>query len=335
MRIFKETSRTLKRMEKVQMNIPVPVDKDGFLDRQCPHDECSLRFKVNGECWSRRTTPNAFCPLCGHEDKSGKWFTAEQAKYFKGVAFSSIRKPTIKALRHDVREFNRRHSSGGMVQMQMRVDSAPFRSPLPPEVDELIKRTIVCSACDSRYAVVGASFFCPCCGYRDDQQIFGDSMDRIRGTLDEIPRIRELLPDRDTAESIARDLIHDALKKAVTCFQVHSESLYSRFPDAKRPRPNAFQNINDGSELWETVTGREYRDHIGDGDLTVLARAFQQRHLLVHKNGFVDARYIEKCGDERWLPDQRLVLSEREVREYLRIIGNLADRMAADAPRQP
>ena len=322
-------------MNQVQMNIPLPLDKDGFLDRQCPHDECSLRFKVHGESWSRKTIDYVVCPLCGHKANAQEWYTVEQAECIRRSVTFSIRQKLGKALRQGADRFNRQNSSGDFVQMKMRVESRPCPIPLPPEVDELVERKVACSVCDCRYAVVGASFFCPCCGCRDDNQIFGHSMDRIRETLDAIPKIRGVLSDADTAESVARDLIHDALKKAVTCFQVYAESLYSRFIGAKRPRPNAFQNLDEGSTLWKAVSGSQYWDYLDDSGATILARAFQQRHLLLHTHGFVDARYIEKSGDERWLPDQRLVLSEREVREYLRIIGNLADRMAADAPRQP
>ena len=107
-----------------------------------------------------------------------------------------------------------------------------------------------------------------------------------------------------------------------------------RFTRGTRPRRaarrNAFQNLGEGTGLWHAAYGKGYSDHLDAGELAVLVRMFQQRHLLAHRQGLVDEDYIERSGDTSYRIGQRLVVREAAVRECLALDEKLAAGMAAD-----
>lgn len=44
--MFDETLRALRQLEgQTQLSIPIEYDEDGYLDRECPADECLFQFK--------------------------------------------------------------------------------------------------------------------------------------------------------------------------------------------------------------------------------------------------------------------------------------------------
>jgi hypothetical protein len=128
-------------------------------------------------------------------------------------------------------------------------------------------------------------------------------------------------------------MIESGLQNAVTAFQRYAEVLYGKFPSLPRPRRNAFQSLTEGSDLWRSATGRGYGDYLEAAALAALTRFFQQRHLLAHTQGLVDADYIARTGDTSYRVGQRVVVREAAVRECLDLIEKLAAGMASDTPQ--
>jgi hypothetical protein len=77
----------------VEISVPLPLDNDGFLRRQCPH--CNSQFKwhhgpANEEA-EQATSPSAYhCPLCGQPAETDRWNTDEQNEYVEGVATPAV-----------------------------------------------------------------------------------------------------------------------------------------------------------------------------------------------------------------------------------------------------
>ena len=162
--------------------------------------------------------------------------------------------------------------------------------------------------------------------------MFSQTITGIRQILDALDAIRATVPDRDTAETTARLITENGLQNAVTAFQRFAEALYGGCPSVETPRRNAFQNLSEGSELWFSATGKRYGDHLNRTELNALARFFQQRHLLAHTQGIVDADYINRTDDTTYRVGQRLVVRESTVRDGLALIEELATGMASDTP---
>lgn len=330
--MFEDTIRTLRRLARGQeFQVQIPVDADGYFDRECPSSECQFQFKVHGDDWADKVRDEAvFCPFCGKTADADQWWTDQQVKYAEERAFAQVQRRIDSALRQDAERWNRRQPRNSILRMTMTVDRRPRRVRLPPAATEPMRLRITCPECACRYAVIGAAFFCPACGYNAADLMFAQSLVGMRNALDTLGVIRASISDRDAAETTVRFVIENVLQNAVTAFQRYAEALYLRHCSAPAPRRNAFQNLAEGSELWRAAVGKSYSAHLDDGESAKLNRAFQQRHLLAHTQGLVDQDYIVRTGDTSYQPGQRLVVREAAVRECLALIEKLAAGLAAD-----
>lgn len=160
--------------------------------------------------------------------------------------------------------------------------------------------------------------------------MFIQSLGAIRNALDAIPGVRAAIADRDIAETTVRLIIENGMQNAITAFQRYAEALYAvRFPSLPAPRRNAFQNLAEGSALWQAASGKQYSDYVTAAELSALAKYFQQRHLLAHRQGLVDGDYIARSGDASYREGQRLVIREASIRECLALVEKLACGIAS------
>jgi len=335
--MFDELLRELRRLEAPQqIRVSIPSDDEGYLDRECPAPECLFEFKVHEEDWRDKVRDEeVFCPFCGYTADSGKWLTQEQLAHAKQAAIAHIKGRIGTAMKRDAEGWNRRQPRNSFIRITMDVKSRPQPVLVPAAAAEAMRLKITCPACACRYAVIGAAFFCPSCDYNSAELMFSQSIAAIRAALDALGLIRAAIPDRDTAETTVRLVIENGLQNAVTAFQRYAEALYARHPSAPAARRNAFQNLAEGSGLWHAAFGKEYGDHLDGGELAVLTRMFQQRHLLAHRQGLVDEDYITRSGDTSYRIGQRVVIRETAVRECLVLIEKMAAGMADDAHRTP
>jgi hypothetical protein len=186
-------------------------------------------------------------------------------------------------------------------------------------------------SCACRYAVIGAAYFCPTCGHSAAEQVFEQTIAGIKATLKALDQVRAAIPDRDTAETTVRVVIENGLQNAVTAFQRVVEALFAELPAPPKTRRNAFQNLTEGSALWQQATGQGYDAHLNAASLDQLGRGFQQRHLLAHRQGLVDEEYIAKSGDTRYRPGQRLVLRAEGVTQAVELVENLVVGLRGNA----
>lgn len=332
--MFEELLRELDRLSGTHtVSVNVPSDKDGYFDRECPSPECTFQFKIQEDDWRDRIRDEeVFCPFCGHAAGSGSWWTQQQLKHAEDAALAQIEGRLSGAMNRDTQRWNRSQPKNSFISMTMKVDSRPQRVLLPPAAAEPMELRITCPECACRYAVIGTAYFCPACGHNAADQMFAQSIEGVRKTLDAIITITGAVRDRDTAENTKRLVIENGLQNAVTAFQRYVEALYSRFPALPAPRRNAFQNLNEGSDLWHKATGKRYEDYLRADELKTVHRYFQQRHLLAHRQGLVDADYVSKTGDATYREGQRIVVREHAVRECLALIQKLTAAMTTDVP---
>ncbi len=214
--------------------------------------------------------------------------------------------------------------------MTMKVDSRPQQFALPPAAGDPMRLKIVCSACECRFAVIGAAYFCPSCGHNAADQFFALIIADIRQSLEALNSVRSTIQDRDAAESATRLIVENSIQNAVTAFQRCVESLFSNMRSAPIARRNAFQNLAEGSQLWQAATGKRYTDHLSNDNVNRLTQSFQQRHLLAHTQGIVDQDYLGKSGDTRYRLGQRIVVRTPIVRDTLDLIERLVTGIMAE-----
>lgn len=323
--MFEGLLRELRRLEGVN-RIPVSIqsDEDGYIDRQCPTEECMFEFKVHAEDWRDKIHEMAVCPFCGHSAQSDNWNTQEQSEHFRKTAISYVNQQLGRAMQDDAARWNRQQPRDSFIKINMKVEGPPTLVPLSPAATDPMRLRIECSQCKCRYAVIGAAYFCPSCSYNDAEVLFSLTISGIRNSIGALSEIRTAVSDPDTAENVVRSLMDNGLQNAITAFQRYAEALYIQLDVDSKPRKNAFQNLAEGSKLWHNATGKRYSDYLTHVEIVSLERAFQQRHLLAHTQGIVDQGYIDRTNDVLHQPGQRLVIGEATVLHYLTIIEKLA-----------
>ncbi len=330
--MFEETIRILRKLDRTT-SIPVSIsyDEEGYFDRECPSEECEFQFKVLLEDWKAKVRDEeVFCPFCGHAADSTEWNTEEQIEHLKQAAIEHLRSTVGSALRRDAERWNRRQPRNNFISVTMKVDSRPQQIALPPTAAEPMRLKIVCSACECRYAVIGAAYFCPSCGHNAADQVFAQTIAGIRQSLWALSEVRAAIPDPDAVESTSRLIIESGHQNAVTAFQRCAEALFATLPSSPIARRNAFQNLAEGSQLWQEQTGKSYRDHLSEDELNRLTQSFQQRHLLAHTQGIVDQDYLSKSGDTRYRLGQRIVVRPPMVQDTLDLIERLVAGLKAE-----
>lgn len=93
----------------MDVSVHLPLDRDGFLRRQCPH--CNLQFKwhdgpASEEAEAAEVPAAYYCPLCGSPAETDRWFTDEQVEYIEGVTNPAMVRYADDLLRHAFRGIN-------------------------------------------------------------------------------------------------------------------------------------------------------------------------------------------------------------------------------------
>ncbi|MBZ0097591.1 MAG: hypothetical protein K8F30_00825 [Taibaiella sp.] len=325
--MFDEFSKALKGLNGRTISVPIDVDENGFVDKQCPSPECEFIFKVNDEDWTKIFKDNGvWCPMCRHEAPSDQWFTKDQVEHAESEAMVVLEGKLSGALRKGARNMNRRLPKKGMLTMSVTYKGAPGRTyTLPAKTAEVMQLEIQCETCSARFAVIGSAFFCPCCGANSVLRTYEDSLRKIRAKVDSELSVREALSlklGKDAAELACRSLVETCLSDGVTAFQRFCEGLYE--PHGSCPQ-NTFQRIGDGSEIWRKAIGYGYDSWLSKSELRTLNVLYQKRHILAHQEGIVDERYIEKSGDATYKNGQRLVISKADIEQFISLLGKLSN----------
>ena len=331
--MFDDLQRELRRLAKVtEFQVPVEADSDGYLDKECPSETCLFQFKIHGEDWTELVSDEqVFCPLCGHVAPSDSWWTQEQIDDAKKQAIEHFQGRINEAMRRDAKRFNRKQPRRSLIKMSIEVKGTRgHRAVIPIPGKEPLDLRITCDECGTRSAVVGSAFFCPACGHSSAVRVFDDSLRKARLKVDASDLVREQYRDmgaRDDGELLARSLLETALVDCVVSFQRLCEQIYLAHPRAKSPRPNVFQRLDAGSEIWREVLGQGYDDWLSEAELADLNVLFQRRHLLQHTEGMVDERYLRKSGDETYRVGQRIVVRSDDVERIADLVEALANEL--------
>jgi len=321
----------LRELEQLKtISIPVEADDDGYYDKECSSEECKFQFKVYAEDWKPLFKDEViYCPFCKHKSIAG--WTSEQIKHAKDQAFRYFTSKLGKVLKRGADTFNRRQPKNSFISISLKVSG--FKSEhhiLPIPAKEAMELKIQCDKCKARYSVIGSAFFCPCCGYNSIERTFDDAMKKIEAKVDNLDLIRKSLVDvgkKDIAEITCRSLIESGLSDCVVAFQRFLEESYKKHPNAKEPPFNVFQRIKEGSKLWKDLLNEGYEDWLTPEEMNDFQLLFQRRHLLAHREGLVDQKYIDKSGDKAYDIGQRIVIKERDVKRLAKFVNQVVGKI--------
>jgi len=330
--MFEKLLKELKELERTtQISVPIQSDEDGYMDRECPNEDCLFQFKVYETDWEELfKDEKVFCPLCRHEAKSDAWFTTEHIEQAKEQAIKHIHGRIDKALEQGARDFNSKQSRNSFIKMSGKVTGTkPMHYIIPVPSKEEMQLKIQCKICNSKYAVIGSAFFCPCCGHNSAEETFDNSLKKIQDKIKNISIIRKAVEtvSKDEAENTCRSLIETSLGEAVVAFQRFCEVKFTTGAPEKNVKFNAFQNIENGAIYWKDILGETYADWMTVDEMTKLNLLFQKRHLLAHTEGIVDQKYLDKTYDSSYKVGQRIVIKEKDVLELVGLVKKLVETL--------
>ncbi|MBN1618536.1 hypothetical protein JW887_04335 [Candidatus Dojkabacteria bacterium] len=312
------------------VSIPINPDEDGYIDKECPNNNCKFVFKVNQNDWANIfRDEEVFCPMCGKGSLAENFFTTEQIEAAKQKAVNNISARLGTAIKKDSRKFNSKYVKGFI---QMRMQPKGFHSStqiLPISAQQKIERKIKCSKCNSRYAVIGSAYFCPSCGFNDIDSTFDDSMASILFKIENTEKIKEELEkiDRDQAKNTARELLETSIKDIVSAFQRFCEHKFkNKYPKIKL-KMNVFQRPYEGSSLWNENLGQGYQDWLSKSEFNFMFLMFKRRHLLEHQQGIVDQKYLHETTDSSYQIGERLVITSIEAKKFYDIVLKIINKI--------
>jgi len=177
--VFEEIRRDLLRLEGgVKVPVRMPIDDDGYFDRQCPDEQCHALFKVLFADWKDNVSDaGVYCPICRRVASATEWNTPEQFDYIKNVAVAYIKGRIGRALEADARRFNARQSPQAFFSLSLSYRPGARPVLVPPAAAEGMRQNHECDSCHCHYASIGAAFFCPCCGTNSAEKTFRASLD--------------------------------------------------------------------------------------------------------------------------------------------------------------
>ncbi len=310
--------------------VGLPTTEDGWFGRECP--ECELLFKMN--VGSYPSAPEGeevqlTCAYCGHSNEHSHFLTPDQVNRSRAAA--------VRAAQEWMREqFGPR---GRYSRMPMKITFKPSSlQALPDYVEESVRRTLKCETCETAFAVYGAAPFCPGCGPRP----------LLTTTLESASALRQLLQledslardDRDAARDhgVFDQMERDVIKQIVTLFEVF---IRGQFVDRvanheaiiRSAGRGVFQRLDDTNDLFATHVGFALSDLVSDAAWTALSIVFQQRHVLVHRNGMIDQQFVDRVPNTAQRVGQRLIVGREDAERALDTLEELVTRVAARQSR--
>lgn len=331
--MFDEIIRELKRLEQPRrISVSIPLDDKGFFDRVCPGSKCRGQFKVLFDDWKEKVSDaRAFCPFCGHTAPADEWNTAAQQRHFDSAAEAEMGRLLNGAMKRAVQRTRPQRIGGGLFEISMSLGYTPGRiSPvLPATASAELRQDFTCEVCGCRFASLGASFFCPACGHNSAVSSFDNTLETVRKTVAALPAMRSALEqaaNADAAKDATRQLLEDQFPRLVGAFERLNEALFEKVPSASQfpKRGSVFQRLDDASALWQQATQKSYADFLSVGELQRMKVWFERRHVLSHRQGIVDQKYIDRSGDRSYADGQRLVVRDGDVLELVELLAKLA-----------
>lgn len=313
------------------MNIEIPMkilsDEKGYLDRQCPNENCLFEFKVNMQDWEEKVSDEeVYCPLCGHVAPAKSWYTYEQIDAMQEIAGDYVRCYVLGELDKMFSNLARSTRSNKHVKITYKKSRPVTFVNNPIGAKEEWTLDITCEKCGTRYSVIGSAFFCPCCGYNSAGNVFNNSMDTITKMVQSLEEMKTTLTaqfDRDTAETMCRSMLENSFGQVVSAFQKFAQCRFKEISGIEK-RVNDFQRVDIGSQYFRDKTGSGYEAFLSPDEIDRMKLYFQRRHIIEHNAGIVDQQYIDKSDDTDYSVGQRVVVKVDEALDLINIIKILA-----------
>jgi hypothetical protein len=311
------------------MKVSIPSDDQGYFGRLCP--ACNAFFKVRVDEF--RAAPDdlqLYCCYCGHRAGPDDFMSSDQKKRAisaaKAAALAKIQGMLAEAL-------PRGTSHRGLVSV-----SWEFKPGTPPSlhtyIEEQVRRTVTCDRCGRGSAVYGAATFCPYCGPRRISDRILDEIAAQRRTLALVDHLPDSVREDARVAGVFDGAAADSIENVVTlfehfCRETFNELVAPALDILKRERPNVFQSLDDSNRVFRTHTQLTLHKLVDRQTWERMHVAFAKRHVLTHRNGLVDKRYLDSVPISSLKVGQRLLISRTEAEQALDDLQALVSGVAS------
>lgn len=310
------------------MEIPLEMisDDKGYIDRQCPNEECEYVFKVHLNDWKEKfSDEEIYCPMCGYVADSGQWWTYKQLDEGQEIAINYAQDYFLNKIDKTLKNMERETKNNSFVEFTYKTSkrNSFVNNPIGQREEWAID--IICIECNTRYSVIGNAYFCPCCKNISIEYTFEVSLESILKMIksnDEIYILLEKKYGKDLAVTTCRAMIEGSIGDIISAFQKFAEVIFKK-QSLKNVRVNDFQIIEKGSQLFKEHYGKGYDEWLTENEIEYLNLMFQRRHILEHNNGIIDERYLEKSKDMSYKVGQRVIIKENDVIKLLDFVKKL------------
>lgn len=309
-----------------QVSVSIQPDEDGFTGRECPQKECEGYFKIECGTGLKGEGLPCHCPYCGHTAGHDHFWTKEQIEYAKSVAMRQL----TNAVRRELKKLEFNHPARGTFGIGMSMKLKPGAPvPLRHYREKRLETEVVCDQCTLRYTIYGVFAYCPDCGAHNSRQILSKNLDLAIKELD--------LAQQVDANDLAEHLIADSLENVVSAFDGFGREITrvnaSKAIDPARAANLSFQNLAGVKTNLQAIFGFDLAGGIAADEWQLAVRCFNKRHLLAHKMGVIDQKYIDATNDPSAVVGRRIVIEADEVRRLVGVIRALGDHLSKGVSR--
>jgi sarcosine oxidase delta subunit len=322
-----------------ETSISIPLDETGYFGRECP--SCEGPFKMRKDEYE--DLPDELeltCPYCGHHEEHSAFMSSAQRERVmaaaRGLAEQYIHRELNETLGRTFGSGQPRRSSGSFISIETsytRGVPPPVRA-LPEILEGQTRRVVECSSCSKHHAVYSATAFCPVCGPRPAAEKVLEAIGSAHESLAVEDHVDEAQRETLRGAGVFERFAVDAIESVVSLFEMFAreqfEERVANAADLIRGRGNVFQRLDDTASLFQKHADIDLIELAGEDRWERLRQAFARRHVLIHKGGIVDEKFVAAVSSSGLRVGQRLVIRRHDAEEALddlqAVVSLVADR---------
>lgn len=240
-----------------------------------------------------------FCPYCGLDFSSDELHTSDQIEYVTEVAKEELFVHMQEQFQDILKKIS--GTSSNITFTPNRIQS---RTVTPKYKERKLDSELDCPKCDTKFQVYGIFGYCPGCK-EENLLIYDANLNIIE---------REIA----TSDNSERQLRH-AYGDLVSTFENFCARKSSKIAGEKVN----FQVIFDARRFFKKQINTDILSDLSPEQLLALRRLFHKRHIYIHSDGTINAKYIKNIPEDRLLIGQKAILSIEELKsaaEGMRIV---------------
>ena len=295
------------------------------MGRECPAADCEGYFKVKPGIGLSGPDLQCHCPYCGHSDIPDSFWTKEQVEYAKSIALREVAdaiSADLKSLEFDIKP--KGHFGIGVSAKLQRGQPVPIRH----YREQTLETNVTCHHCSLEYAVFGVFGFCPHCKEHNSLTILDGNFELIAKQLE----LATTLSD----SNLERHLIEDALENCVSAFDAFArEAVRIRSSVSANPSQShaiSFQNLPLAVSRLQSLFGVDLKAVTNRNDWNIAHCSFMKRHLLAHRAGVIDQKYLDETGEPQELLGRRVSVKASDVKMLVPVLSGIATTLITLLP---